>query len=156
MQLMGVLENKTVRMELRFERWMWLAIVIVALCVHLEACVSSATIVEEPSREQVSCSLGMVGIPAGEFFMGCKHGEDKECMSLEGPWQKVDIERAYCIDRTEVTNEQYLKCVQAGDCHSIYDVQCGIFHKYIDHPVARFIGGRVVDYVDVEGHEGVS
>ena len=117
---------------------------------------SSTTIVEKPSREQVSCSLGMVDIPAGEFFMGCKHGEDKECMSLEGPWQKVDIERAYCIDRTEVTNEQYLKCVQAGDCHSIDDVQCGIFHKYIDHPVARFIGGRVVDYVDVEGHEGVA
>lgn len=152
---MGVLQHLKVCPGLLLKLFRGLTICSL-LPLSLSACMSSVTLVEEPSSDQVSCSLGMVGVPAGEFFMGCKHGEDRECMSLDEPWRKADVEKAFCIDKTEVTNEQYSKCVQAGDCQSIDDVQCAIFQKYIDRPVIRSIGGRLVDSIDVEGHEGVS
>jgi formylglycine-generating enzyme required for sulfatase activity len=54
--------------------------------------------------------MAMVYVPAGEFEMGSTEGSDNEkpvhTVALEGFW----------IDRTEVTNAQYRRCVQAGDC----------------------------------------
>jgi formylglycine-generating enzyme required for sulfatase activity len=154
-QAMGVFEHLNISKGLLLNRLMVPALIALQI-LSFEACMSSGALVEESPGEQVSCSLGMVAVPTGEFFMGCKHGEDKECMSLDEPWRKADIEKAFCIDRTEVTNEQYSKCVQAGDCPSIDDVQCAIFNIYIDRPVKRFIGGRLVDSIDAEGYEGVS
>ena len=52
----------------------------------------------------------MVYVPAGEFQMGSTEGYDAEepvhAVVLNGFW----------LDRTEVTNAQYQKCVTAGDC----------------------------------------
>jgi formylglycine-generating enzyme required for sulfatase activity len=52
----------------------------------------------------------MVYVPVGEFQMGSADGYDDErpvhTVALDGFW----------IDRTEVTNAQYQKCVAAGDC----------------------------------------
>ena len=52
----------------------------------------------------------MVYIPAGEFEMGSAEGSDDQ-----QPAHAVALD-AYWIDRTEVTNGQYLRCVQAGEC----------------------------------------
>jgi len=122
---------------------------------------SSSSSIEKPTTkdttaDRISCSLGMVAVPAGKFLTGCKDVNEKECMSLEEPQREEVIEKPFCIDRTEVTNEQYSRCIQAGKCSPIAEDRCGIFSRYIDQPVARFIGGVFVDYVDKEGHEGTS
>ena len=56
----------------------------------------------------------MVYVPAGEFLMGSADS-DKDAQSDEKPQHKVNLD-AFWIDRTEVTNAQYKKCVQAGVC----------------------------------------
>jgi formylglycine-generating enzyme required for sulfatase activity len=57
---------------------------------------------------------GMVRIPAGEFLMGCSHG-DEECGDQEKPAHKVWVSEFF-LDATEVTVASYGKCVQAGKC----------------------------------------
>jgi len=53
----------------------------------------------------------MVYVPAGEFLMGSDQGGSDD----EKPQHKVYLD-AFWIDRTEVTNAQYKKCAQAGQC----------------------------------------
>ncbi|NLI41375.1 MAG: protein kinase [Caldisericales bacterium] len=54
--------------------------------------------------------MTMVYVPAGEFEMGSKDGD-----SDEQPVHTVYLDE-YWIDRTEVTNGQYERCVSAGEC----------------------------------------
>lgn len=56
----------------------------------------------------------LVCVPAGEFLMGSTDS-DKAAENNEKPQHRVDLD-AFWIDRTEVTNAQYRKCVQAGKC----------------------------------------
>ncbi|MBN2493390.1 MAG: SUMF1/EgtB/PvdO family nonheme iron enzyme [Deltaproteobacteria bacterium] len=57
----------------------------------------------------------MLHIPAGEFWMGCNEKIDSSCDADEKPGRKVYLD-AYLIDKTEVTVEQYARCVRAGRC----------------------------------------
>lgn len=54
--------------------------------------------------------MPLVYVPAGEFEMGSEDGRDDE-----KPVHTVFLD-AYWIDQTEVTNEMYAICVQAGEC----------------------------------------
>jgi formylglycine-generating enzyme required for sulfatase activity len=54
-------------------------------------------------------SLGMVHVLAGEFIMGSDWDSDEQ------PVHTVYLD-AFYIDKTEVTNAQYRKCVEAGAC----------------------------------------
>jgi len=56
----------------------------------------------------------MVYVPAGEFLMGSSDA-DGQAEDNEKPQHTVYLD-AYWIDRTEVTNAQYRKCVEAGAC----------------------------------------
>ncbi|MFC2015812.1 SUMF1/EgtB/PvdO family nonheme iron enzyme [Chloroflexota bacterium] len=56
----------------------------------------------------------MVYVPAGEFTMGSNETDD------EKPVHTVTLD-AFWIDRTEVTNVQYGKCVEAGACTAAAD-----------------------------------
>ena len=58
---------------------------------------------------------GMVLIPAGSFWMGCNSTVDSDCYNDEKPYHKVTLS-AYYIDKTEVTQGEYRKCVDAGEC----------------------------------------
>jgi formylglycine-generating enzyme required for sulfatase activity len=57
----------------------------------------------------------LVAVPAGEFTMGCNGQVDDECANDELPVRSVSL-AAFEIDRTEVTQDQYASCVNAGAC----------------------------------------
>jgi formylglycine-generating enzyme required for sulfatase activity len=57
----------------------------------------------------------MVSVPAGEFLMGCNGSVDTQCEDKEKPGRTITL-KAFQIDKTEVTQDQYLACVEAGQC----------------------------------------
>ncbi len=63
-------------------------------------------------RTRPADGMKMVYVPAGQFDMGSTDGDSDEqpvhTVVLDGFW----------IDRTEVTNAQYQKCVKAGECQA--------------------------------------
>ncbi|HNK47308.1 MAG TPA: formylglycine-generating enzyme family protein [Pseudomonadota bacterium] len=54
---------------------------------------------------------GMVCIPGGPFFRGNDHGGKPD----EKPRMRITVS-PFFLDTTEVTNEQYFRCVEAGKC----------------------------------------
>jgi eukaryotic-like serine/threonine-protein kinase len=58
--------------------------------------------------------MTLVYVPAGEFLMGSTNA-DSMAGDREKPQHTVTLD-AFWIDRTEVTNAMYAKCVQAGGC----------------------------------------
>jgi len=69
----------------------------------------------EPDDYTVNCINGMCLIPAGSFWMGCNSMVDGDCSGDEKPYHEVTLS-AYFIDKTEVTQGEYKKCVDAGEC----------------------------------------
>jgi formylglycine-generating enzyme required for sulfatase activity len=59
----------------------------------------------------------MLLIPAGPFWMGCDPANDEVCADWEKPLHSVFLD-AYYIDKSEVTNALYQKCVDSGACNS--------------------------------------
>ena len=57
----------------------------------------------------------MVSVPAGPFLMGCNTAVDNQCEDEEEPSREVTL-NAFQIDKTEVTQDEYTKCVEAGQC----------------------------------------
>ena len=60
--------------------------------------------------------MQMILIPSDEFKMGSTD-EDKDAYHVEKPQHKVFLD-AFWMDRTEITNAFYRKCVQANVCKS--------------------------------------
>lgn len=60
-------------------------------------------------------SADMAMVPAGNFYMGCNPGPGNACLSDEAPYREM-VQAVFEIDYTEVTQNQYNKCVQAGIC----------------------------------------
>ncbi len=66
----------------------------------------------------------MIGVPAGEFTLGCSP-RDGACTSDSARFAALDVpaRRVYLadfwIDRTEVTREEYGRCVAGGRCSPI-------------------------------------
>ena len=57
----------------------------------------------------------MVLVPAGDFWMGCNDRVDTECEDDEKPYHQVYLD-AFYMDKDEVTQGEYSRCVQAGKC----------------------------------------
>jgi formylglycine-generating enzyme required for sulfatase activity len=69
-----------------------------------------------PERCPESAVMGqMIEIPAGEFVMGCDDVDSKVCGKAERRRVRVDLP-AFAIDRTEVTQAAYARCIEAGAC----------------------------------------
>lgn len=74
-------------------------------------------------------NMTLVVVPAGEFIMGSEHG-----LTDEQPAHNVVLD-TFWLDKTEITNEMYRRCVEAGACDlpsstSYYDDTA-----YAKHPV---------------------
>ena len=84
----------------------------------------------------------MVTIPAGYFQMGCDpaHNGGYDCSADELPLHTVYL-NTYRIDKYEVTNAGYARCVASGNCAAPYDRSSSTRASYYDnstyanHPV---------------------
>jgi len=85
-------------------------------------------------------SPGMVYVPAGEFIMGSDEGD-----SDEQPVHTVYLD-AFYIDKTEVTNAQYRKCVEAGACDAPSDTIYYDDGNYAQRPVVFVNWYQADDY----------
>jgi formylglycine-generating enzyme required for sulfatase activity len=101
--------------------------------------------------------MAMICVPAGEFLMGSSDA-DPDAADDEKPQHTVYLD-AFWIDKTEVTNAQYRKCVEAGACKEPQDAKgdrCWDDSRYNapDQPVpcvtwydardyAAWVGGRL-------------
>ena len=57
----------------------------------------------------------LVNVPAGAFEMGCHQATDPACNPDELPYHEVKL-HAFAIERTEVTQAAYARCVDAAAC----------------------------------------
>ncbi|MFB0545729.1 MAG: formylglycine-generating enzyme family protein [Anaerolineae bacterium] len=78
-------------------------------------------------------SAEMVYVPAREFIMGSSDS-DSMASNDEKPQHTVYLD-AFWIDKYEVTNAQYRKCVEAGACAPPHDTRYYDDPAYADHPV---------------------
>ena len=81
----------------------------------------ASTLVHPPAEASIGDTwtrpadgMVMVYVPAGEFLMGSSDA-DGLAEDKEKPQHTVYLD-GYWIDRTEVTNAQYRKCMEAGAC----------------------------------------
>ena len=72
--------------------------------------------------------MTMAYVPAGPLPMGSEKGEP-----VEAPLHEVTLD-AFWIDRTEVTNEQYMRCVNEGNCDPSFFMDNATFNGD-DYPV---------------------
>ncbi|HJS17213.1 MAG TPA: formylglycine-generating enzyme family protein [Anaerolineales bacterium] len=82
----------------------------------------------------------MLYIPAGQFSMGSEPG-----LTDEQPVHTVQLD-AFWLDRTEVTNEMYRRCVEAGKCEEPYYLTYYDDPQYSNHPVVWVSWVDAVDY----------
>lgn len=73
----------------------------------------------------------MVSVPSGEFVMGSDGGD-----IAEGPSHTVTLD-AFYIDKMEVTNALYRKCVDADECPRIERATYFDDPAYDQHPVVN-------------------
>ena len=75
----------------------------------------------------------LVCVPAGEFLMGAAAG-DAQAQENEKPQHQVYLD-AFWIDRTEVTNANFARCIAAGACRpEIYELSARSYIPYAVHP----------------------
>jgi serine/threonine-protein kinase len=74
--------------------------------------------------------MQMVYVPAGEFIMGSPYGQGD---TDEHPLHTVYLD-AFWIDKTEVTNAMYAKCVEAGACSEHLNDSSSTRSSYYDNP----------------------
>jgi len=104
-----------------------------------------------PANATVSPADGMlmVYIPAGDFIMGSNDELDPKST----PEHAVYLD-AYWMDRTEVTNAMYLKCIHAGQCVAPVAEDTNPYLEnpfYGDYPVTYTRWGDAEDYCSWAG-----
>ncbi|MGQ9626792.1 MAG: formylglycine-generating enzyme family protein [Anaerolineae bacterium] len=91
----------------------------------------------------------MVYVPAGEFLIGSSE-DDPDADSDEKPQHTVYLD-AFWIYKTEVTNAQYRKCVEAGACTLPYKTKYYDDPAYADHPVVSVDWNQAKAYSEWAG-----
>jgi serine/threonine protein kinase len=75
--------------------------------------------------------MEMVFVPAGEFYMG-SNCHEPGCLYRQGG--QIEFTDAFWIDKTEVSNAMYSKCVLTGICTAILDVSLDSIKNYYGNP----------------------
>jgi len=88
---------------------------------------------------------GMILIPEGDFIMGSEKG-----LTDEQPAHKVFLD-AFWIDKTEVTNALYAKCVAAAKCNMPTLTKFYDDPAYADHPVVAVTWVDAKNYCEWSG-----
>jgi len=96
------------------------------------------------SRTSSLDNMVMLYVPEGEFIMGSESGT-----SDQSPAHTVYLD-AFWIDKTEVTNEMYLRCVHAGYCKDTTDIRLRD-PEYEDYPVVWIGWNSAVIYCEWAG-----
>jgi len=109
------------------ELWTVLAVVVI-LSLGLAACGPTTPTPVPPTDTPTPSAPPMLYVPAGEFTMGSDRN------SNEQPVHTVYLD-AFYIDKTEVTNAQYRKCVEAGGCDTPVKTTYYDNADYAQHPV---------------------
>jgi formylglycine-generating enzyme required for sulfatase activity len=91
----------------------------------------------------------MVWIPAGTFRLGASDGDSQAGID-EVPGVEVAI-RGYWIDRTEVTNKEYRRCVDQGGCSEPQRVESFDDPNRADEPVLWVSWEQARAYADWAG-----
>lgn len=94
--------------------------------------VQAAHMTSQPRQVEAALAAGPVFVPAGDFLMGSAGG-DADAVDNEKPQHTVHLD-AYWIDRVEVTNAMYARCVQAGACRAPRDSGSGHRSSYYGNP----------------------
>ncbi len=92
----------------------WLAVRQVQRLIPTIPGDTPAPMLSGAGAERVIGGAPMVYVPYGDFLMGSSDA-DKQAHSDEKPQHTVYLD-AFWIDKFEVTNAQYKKCVDAGNC----------------------------------------
>jgi len=91
----------------------------------------------------------MVGVPAGEFIMGSAD-DAPDAWDWEKPQHAVYLD-AFYMDKYEVTNARYRKCVEAGACAWPFDTTYYENADYNQHPVVYVGWHWAKDYCEWAG-----
>jgi formylglycine-generating enzyme required for sulfatase activity len=107
---------------------------LICSCLLLAACAGTPT--PEPSVDSIMTrkkdGAEIVYVPAGIFQMGSVEG-DPDTRRAEVPQHPVTLE-AYWIDKHEVTNARYERCVEDGVCEKPSIVEIAPNFKGDDQP----------------------
>lgn len=82
----------------------------------------------------------MIYVPVGQFIMGSEAG-----LTDEQPAHTVELD-SFWLDRTEVTNDMYRKCVEARECEGPGVSTYYNDTQYSNHPVVHVSWANAVDY----------
>jgi eukaryotic-like serine/threonine-protein kinase len=144
-----------------------LGLVLVILVVTSAACSSTSITSESSDRPPPCIAIGqtwispkdgvtLVCVPAGEFLMGATKA-DPLARDDEKPQHRVYLD-AYWIDRTEVSNSNFAKCLDAGVCRpEVYETTAQTFTPYAvhpdyqDHPAFLYEAKAAADYCQWAG-----
>jgi len=102
------------------------------------------------STQILADGMEMVFVPGGQFLMGSKEGVGN---TDERPQHKVFL-KPYWIDKTEVTNALYMKCISEGGCtrEQQYYYQDKLEDpKFSNHPVVNINHGDAEEYCNWVG-----
>ena len=89
--------------------------------------------------------MKIVYIPPGDFQMGSNLGDDDE-----KPVHTVTLD-AYWMDQTEVTNQMYAQCVDAGYCGLPEEPWRLQYESLVDHPVVSVSWNKAKAYCEWAG-----
>lgn len=100
-------------------------------------------------RHSTVDGAALIYVPAGEFQMGSSDS-DPDADADERPQHRVFLD-GYWIDRTEVTNAMYQKCVQDGKCSEPAHSRRYAQGAYADHPAVGISWSQAVEYCSWAG-----